>query len=195
MRGATLTPTATYKADRFLTMSEHDSTQTTDGHLPAVTPFPVEKVVAWTFAGVAAVLLLVATLTGISAARHTAREVQVGGRVVALTPRTVSVPRDADDPDRDRGRIDREFFYPVVEFALPDGTTKTVQTAEGSWPPAYEPGQAVAVRYDRDNPLDARIASPGGTVLRWTWTLITAPLGLVFAAVSGLIFWAFARKK
>ena len=175
-------------------MNHPDSVQTPDD-FPAVTPFPVEKVVAWAFAGVAAVLLLVATLTGIAAARHTAREVQVGGRVVSLTPRTVSVPRDADDPDRDRGRIDREFFYPVVEFALPDGTTKTVQTAEGSWPPAYEAGQAVAVRYDRDNPLDARIASPGGTLLRWTWTLITAPLGLVFAAVSGLIFWVSARKK
>jgi hypothetical protein len=168
-----------------------------DGEPPAppVTPFPVEKVVAGVFAGVAVILLTVAVLTGVSTARHQAREVQAAGRVVDLTPRTVTVPRDTNDPDRRRGGIDREYFYPVVEFDLPDGTRKTVQTAEGSWPPAYEKGQAVTVLYDRDRPIDARIASSSGTLLRWTWTLVTGTLGVVFAAVTVLIGLVFLRRQ
>jgi hypothetical protein len=145
-------------------------------------------------AAVAATLLLVAVLTGVITSRSLAREVRAEGRVVDLTARTVEVPRDANDPDRGRGGIDREFFYPVVAFDLPDGTRKTVQTAEGSWPPAYEKGQAVSVLYDRDNPLDAQIASSSGTLLRWTWTLITGVLGLAFAAAAALIYRAFIRK-
>jgi hypothetical protein len=161
---------------------------------PAATPFPVEKVVAGVFAAVSAVLFLVAVLTGVATSNALAREERADGRVVDLTARTVEVPRDAGDPDRRRGGIDREFFYPVVEFALPDGTRKTVQTAEGSWPPAYEKGQAVSVLYDRDNPLAARIASPSGALLRWTWTLITGGLGVAFAAATALIYRAFIRR-
>jgi hypothetical protein len=154
----------------------------------------VERVVAGVFAAVSAVLLLGAALTGVGTYRSLAREVRVEGRVVDLTARTVEVPRDANDPGRNRGGIDREFFYPVVEFALPDGTRKTVQTADGSWPPAYEKGQGVSVLYDRDNPLDARIASPSGALLRWTWTLITGVLGVAFAAAAALIYRVFIRK-
>jgi hypothetical protein len=159
---------------------------------PTATPFPVEKVVAGVFAAAAAVLLVVAVLTGISTAKALGREVRTEGRVVDMTARTVEVPRDTND--RKRGGVEREFYYPVVEFDLPDGTRKTVQTADGSWPPAYETGQAVTVLYDRDNPLDARIASPSGTLQRWTWTLITGALGLAFGAATALVHRVFIRR-
>lgn len=158
-------------------------------------PIPVERVVATVFAGVSVVLLIVAVVSGVLTARHQAREVRVAGHVVSMTPRTVEVPRDSSDADRRRGGIDREYFYPVVEFVLPDGTKKQVQTAEGSWPPAYETGQAVTVLYDGNHPLDARIESAGGTLLHWTWTLITGALGLAFATTTVLIRKAFLGQS
>lgn len=156
-------------------------------------PHPVERVVVGVFTLVSAALLIVAVLTGLNTARRLAREVKTDGRVVDMTRRVVEVPRDANAPDRRPGVIDRELFFPVVEFTLPDGTRKTVQTAEGAWPPAYETGQAVVVLYDRDHPLDARIASPAGTLLGWTWTLITGALGFAFATAAALAR-RFARE-
>jgi hypothetical protein len=153
--------------------------------------FPVEKVVFGVFAGVAVLMLVVAAATGYATARALAREQTAAGRVVELTPRTVSVPVETDDPNRKR-YVDREYFYPVVEFDLPDGTRKRVQTAEGSWPPAYEAGQAVTVRYDRENPLVARIES--GSLLHWTWTLITGGLGLAFTVATAIIYRVFIRR-
>ena len=161
---------------------------------PTVRPFPVEKVVAGVFAALAAVMLLVAALTGISTARAVAREERAPGRVVDLVARTVEVPRDTSDPDRNQGGIDREFFYPVVEFELPDGTRKTVQTDEGSWPPAYEKGEAVTVLYDRERPIDARIDTATGTMFMWAWTLITGVLGVAFAAATVLVYRVFIRR-
>src|SRR4051812_27604656 len=93
------------------------------------TPVPVERVVGGVFAGVAVLMLGVAAATGLPTACALAREETVPGRVVSLTPRTVAVPVDTNDPARKR-HVDREFFYPVVEFELPDGTRRTVQTAD-----------------------------------------------------------------
>ena len=49
------------------------------------------------------------------------------------------------------------FYFPVVEFPLPDGTRQTVQMDEGSSTMDYEPGQSVTVRYLPDQPEEARI--------------------------------------
>jgi hypothetical protein len=160
---------------------------------PVGRPFPVERVVFLVFAGVAVLMLAVAVITGVVAGRAQARERFAPGRVVALTGRTVEVPRESSDPDGRRGGVAREFFYPVVEFELPDGTRKSVQTAEGSWPPAYEAGEAVTVLYDPERPTDARIASTSGTLLRWTWTLVTGVLGLAFAVAAALVYRVFVR--
>jgi hypothetical protein len=163
--------------------------------IDAPTPprFPVEKVVFGVFAGVAVLMLVVAAATGYATTHTLAREQTAAGRVVELTPRTVSVPVETDDPARKR-YVDREYFYPVVEFDLPDGTHKRVQTAEGSWPPAYEVGQGVAVRYDPDHPTSARIESGSGAVLMWVWTIVTGVLGLAFGAATVLIHRVFLRR-
>lgn len=160
---------------------------------PTRSPFPIERVVAGVFAAVAAVLLAVAVVTGVSTGRAIAREQVAPGRVADLVARTAEVPRESTGRNGRRETVLQEFFYPVVEFELPDGTRKTVQTSEGSWPPAYEKGEAVTVRYDPDKPTRARIASSAGNLLMWVWTLITGVLGLAFAAATALIYRAFIR--
>ena len=173
----------------------HDPTPS-DGELvtqTAVRPFPVEKVVAGVFAGVAVLMVGIAAATGFSTARSIAREIAVPGRVAGLTSRTTTVPVETGDPARRRS-VEREFFYPVVEFSLPDGTAKTVQTGEGSWPPAYEVGQAITVRYDPARPAGARIESGPGALLQWAWTIVTGILGLAFGVATVLICRVFLRR-
>jgi hypothetical protein len=83
----------------------------------------------------------------------------------------------------------KEFYYPVVEFSLPDETRQTVQLTAGSWPVGYEIGQAVTVAYDSRQPSSARIQSLSNTVGRWTLTLITGILGLAFVAATLFARW------
>ena len=157
---------------------------------PTRSPLPLERVVAGVFAAVAALMLAIAVVTGVSTGRAIARERVAPGRVADMVARTVEVPRESTSR---RETVLQEFFYPVVEFELPDGTRKTVQTSEGSWPPAYEKGEPVTVRYDPDKPTRARIASSTGNLLMWVWTLITGILSLAFAAATALIYRAFIR--
>ena len=164
-----------------------------DVPVPSPPPFPVEKVVFGVFAGVAVLLLGIAAATGFATTRTLAREQTAEGRVVAMTPRTVTEQVETNDPHRKRS-VDREYFYPVIEFDLPDGAHKRVHTAEGSWPPAYEVGEAVEVRYDPDRPTSARIASGSGAVLMWVWTIVTGALGLAFGTATVLILCVFLRR-
>lgn len=85
-----------------------------------------------------------------------------------------------------------EAFYPRVEYSLPDGTTKSVQLTEGTWPAAHERGDAVTIVYDREQPDHARIDSTSGSAARWIMPTITGVLGVVFAAV-GLLALAMFR--
>jgi hypothetical protein len=82
-----------------------------------------------------------------------------------------------------------EFYYPVVTFALANGSRKTVQMAEGSWPPMYEVGAEVTVLYDPAQPLNARIQSTSGTVGLWTWTIVTGILAAAFILAALLAGW------
>ena len=136
-------------------------------------PLPVARVVFAVFLGVAVLLLVVTAFLAAGTVRRVSREISAPGRVTALTSR-------ADDNGQ-------ELLYPVVEFNLPDGTRKEVQLPEGSWPPAYEPDQAVTVRYDPANPLQARIQSVGGTVDMWIAPAITGFLGLALLMAAWLV--------
>src|SRR4051812_18551758 len=69
---------------------------------PAPPPFPVGKVVFGVFAGVAVLMLGLAAATGFATVRTIAREQTAPGRVVGLTPRTVSVEVESGDPARKR---------------------------------------------------------------------------------------------
>ena len=99
------------------------------------------------FSGVAILSLGIAVILTVNAVRSRAREVRVPGYVVDMVVR--------------RDQQGQEYYYPVVTFTLPDGTRKTVQLSEGTWPQPYEVDAEVIVAYDPQRPLRARIASDG----------------------------------
>jgi hypothetical protein len=76
-----------------------------------------------------------------------------------------------------------------VAFALADGSRRTVQMAEGSWPPAYAVGDPVTVLYDPAKPLEARVKSTSGTASLWIWTMVTGILAVAFALATLLARW------
>ena len=93
-----------------------------------------------------------------------------------------------------RDQNGNEFYYPVVEFSLPDDSLTRVTSSEGSWPPAYEKGALVTVRYDPGPPLAARISSLSGNIGQWTVTIITGVLGLAFAGATVFARWVLKAE-
>jgi hypothetical protein len=127
------------------------------------------------FLSVAILLLATTVLLAVSTGRRLAHEIRVRGYVVDLVMR--------------RDQVGSEFYYPVVTFTLPDGSPRTVQLAEGSWPPAHEIDEAVTVAYDPHQPLDARISSDGSPLRMWIGPLITGVVGLAFLGATLLARW------
>jgi hypothetical protein len=121
------------------------------------------------FTGVALVLLLVAVVSGIFTAVSLSKEQVAQGTVVQY-----SIRRDAEG---------YELFYPIIEFALPDQTRQTVVLTEGSWPPAYQIGQQVAVAYQEGDPTRARAKTLEGGFTLWLVTLITGVMAMTFGTV------------
>ena len=136
------------------------------------------KIIVAVFLAVGALMLVIATLSTVSTIRALNREESAPGQVVDMTVRQ---SRDSET------QTINEYYYPVVEFDLPDGTPKRVQLSEGSWPPEYELGQPVTILYDRDHPLDARIKSVSSTILKWILPGITGIVGAVFLGVTLLV--------
>ncbi|MGG6292933.1 DUF3592 domain-containing protein [Leptolyngbya sp. AN02str] len=126
------------------------------------------------FFGVSVLLLAIATATGVFAHRTLTSEVTAPGRVIELVPR-----RDSDGD---------EYYYPKVEFAIPEQGVQTVQLNEGSWPPSHNPGEAVTIRYNPERPQRARIDSLGSNILLWLPTMITGAIGLIFLTISIAVF-------
>jgi len=139
------------------------------------------KIIVSVFLGVALLMLVIALISTVSTIRALSREANAPGRVVDMTVRQ---SRDSET------QVVNEYYYPVVEFDLPDGTRKRVQLSEGSWPPEYEIGQPVTVLYDPAHPLDARIKSLSSTLLMWILPGITGIVGIVFLGVT-LLVWRF----
>ena len=136
------------------------------------------------FGGLGALLLLIAAVWGWSTAQALGREASAPGQVVAMVERYSSGPADS------RGTaVPQLYYYPVVEFYTPDERLHTVPLGEGSWPPAYEKGQAVTVRYDPQQPVKARIDSPEGTLLQWIGPGILGVLGGCFVIAALAAAW------
>lgn len=136
------------------------------------------KIIVSIFLAVGALLLVIALFSTVNTVRALAREVSAPGQVVEMTI------RQSYDSET---RITKEYYYPVVEFNLPDGTSKQVQLSEGSWPPEYEVGQPVTILYDPAKPLDARIQSPSSTLLKWILPGILGILGISFLAITLIV--------
>lgn len=137
------------------------------------------KIIISIFLAIGVLMLVIALLSTVSTVRSLTREESAPGQVVDMTMRQ---SRDSET------QVVNEYYYPVVEFNLPDGTHKRVQLSEGSWPPEYEVGQPVTVLYDPEKPLDARIRSVSSTILQWILPGITGIVGVVFLGVTLLVY-------
>lgn len=136
------------------------------------------KIIVSVFLAVGALMLVIALISTISTIRLLAREASAPGQVVDMTVR-----QSYDNETR----ITSEYYYPVVEFAMPDGTAKRVQLSEGSWPPEYEVGQPVTILYDPAKPLDARIKSASSMILKWVLPGITGIIGISFLVITLIV--------
>jgi len=145
--------------------------------------FPI--LIVGIFLLVALLMLAIAVISGVSIARAVANEQSASGQVVDLTLRTSRGGYDSQGTYQ----APQDYYYPVVEFALPDGTHKTVQLAEGSWPPAYEIGEKVTILYDPEKPINARIQSTTSNILKWLVPGITGTLGVAFLAAAVIAGW------
>lgn len=133
------------------------------------------KIVLTAFVGVAVLMCVISVLTGVSTWRGMSREVEAPGQVVDMVTR--------------RDEQGNEFYYPVVDFVLANGSRKTAQMPEGSWPPVYQVGDQVTVLYDPGQPLNARVKSTSGTVSLWTWTIVTGFLAVAFVLATVVAWW------
>jgi hypothetical protein len=143
--------------------------------MPEAKPFLLPKIIVPLFLGIAILMLGIATIFGVNTARTLAKETTAPARVADLVLRGDSAGS--------------EFYYPVVEFALPDGTTQRVQLTVGNWPAPYKVGDSVTVAYDPQRPGSARILSTSGTLGMWTVTIITGAIGLAFVAATLFARW------
>ncbi len=142
------------------------------------------------FLAVAIILLAVSGVSAYSSSQTVSREQSAPGKVVDLVVR-----QSQGGVNSEGTRIaPQDYYYPKVEFALPDGTVKTVQLAEGSWPPAYEKGDQVTVRYDPTRPINARIQSSTGDLMMWFVPGITGFLGLIFLVVAALVLRGYQKE-
>ena len=139
------------------------------------------KVIISIFLGIGLLLSTIAAISTVSTIRNLSRETSAPGQVVDMTVR-----QSYDNETK----VTSEYYYPVVEFDLPDGAHKRVQLPEGSWPPEYEIGQPVTILYDPAHPLDARIKSSSSTLLMWIFPGITGFIGIVFLGIT-IIVWRF----
>lgn len=130
------------------------------------------KVVLGIFLAVGALMLVIFAISAFNALRAAAREQSAQGRVIELVTR--------------RDEYGNEYYYPVVEYYLPDGSLKRAQVPQGSWPAAYQPGDWVPVLYDPQRPLEARIAT-AGSADRWILPGVTGFLGVIFTVVALLV--------
>lgn len=128
------------------------------------------RVISTVFLTIGGLLLVIAVILAINTWRTLAQESAAPGRIIDLVAR--------------RDQEGKEFYFPVVGFTLPDGSHKTVQLSQGSWPPAYEQGEAVTILYDPAHPLGARIKSVSSAVSMWLPSLIAGFVGALFAGIG-----------
>ncbi len=133
------------------------------------------RIILSVFLAVAVLMLAISAVSAINTGLALSREKSAPGHVIDLVAR--------------RDETGKEFYYPVVEFYLPDGSFTLVQISEGSWPPAYEKGQSVTILYDPDQPLHAWIQSASSSALMWILSIITGVLGVAFLIATLFAFW------
>jgi hypothetical protein len=145
----------------------------TDPDLLKNTGDQVPKILFGVFLAVSVILITVASFTAASAYRRMSRELSAPGYIVDLVP-----------------HIDNEgetFYYPLVEFYLPDQSRRTVQLTEGSSLPGYQKDAEVVVLYDPVEPSNVRIKSAISGIGLWVLPIILGTMGVGFFA--GAMLW------
>lgn len=135
------------------------------------------KLIMGIFLLISLILLSIAAVLTFNIRRSLARQESVPGQVVELVARKDS-----------NGRV---FYYPMVEFYLPDERRQTVTLSEGSSAPLYAAGEDVTILYDREQPSSARLDSGVSTALMWIGPLIIGFVGLAFLAGALFVYWFF----
>lgn len=89
---------------------------------------------------------------------------------------------------------DREVlsYAPVFEFADAAGKTHRVQSRVSSNPPDFAVGQPIRIRYERDDPEDARPDSFGQL---WATTVAGGVAGVVILALGAVALWFAGRRR
>jgi len=131
------------------------------------------------FLAIAVIMLAIAAISGYFNFRRLSREKSASGQVVNLVVR-----RSQSDSNQES----QEYYYPVIEYILPDGSRQHVQLSEGSWPPSYSVGEPVTVLYDPGHPQDARIQSLSSTLLMWIVPGVTGLVGIAFLIAMVVVF-------
>jgi len=143
--------------------------------MPANGSSAIPKAIVAVFLAVAVLMFAITAISAAKTGLTLANEAVVPGSVVDLVVRT--------------DQTGNELVYPVVAFTLPDGSRQTVQSSEGSRPPAYKQDESVTIAYDPGQPGNARISSFSNTASMWIVPLITGILGAGFLAAT-----LFARR-
>lgn len=138
-------------------------------------PSQLQKIIIPIFLAVTVLMLVITAISAVYTVRAIAKEESARGIVVDLKAR--------------KDESGQEFYYPVVEFLLPDQSRQTLEVSEGSWPPAYKNGDWVTVAYDPQQPLNARIKSTSSTLGMWTLPIITGVLGGAFFIATVFAYW------
>ncbi|MBK8046686.1 MAG: DUF3592 domain-containing protein [Anaerolineales bacterium] len=155
-------------------MTKKERAQDENGAEPKESPVFAIVLVA-VFVGVAILMLAIAGVSASITMRTLNGERQTTGRIVELAMR-----RDFSGND---------YFYPSVEFALPDGVTQTVQLTQGYWPAPFMRGETVGIIYEAAQPRNARIASAADGFERWLVTIITGVIGIAFLGATVIVWW------
>jgi len=104
--------------------------------------------------------------------------VQTEGLVIQLIEHTSN---DSSNP----------MHHPLIEFQDASGQRYGFESSFGSYPPRYEVGQKIKVRFNPENPSQVHIDT---FMHHWLAVVILTPLGLLFV-IPGSIPWIFLYLK
>ena len=97
--------------------------------------------------------------------------VDVEGKIVGFEERTAT-----------GDRVGYPTFAPIVRFHTKEGAGMTFTSSMSSRPNPYVAGQTVAVKYMRDDPNDAELASAASSW--WTFIIVIIFIVVVFTVAS-----------
>jgi hypothetical protein len=84
------------------------------------------------------------------------------------------------------GEDDAVTFAPAFSFVAADGQKYTVTSDSGSNPSEFQINQSVRILYKKDDPIGAKISSFWQL---WTFPVVFAFLGTLFAGVGCALLW------